>query len=874
MLLSKDNRSGKIDIIKAIAMIMVVLGHCGPSAVYFSLYYVHLPLFLLCTGYLLYDGKWESQGLYKSILKRFSGLMYPYLSFGILTLIYLYLTRFIRNPGFDRGELFSSWILNMLALENNTNWFLPALFISVCLFMILRKLRIINLYSFIPLVAVCILISEGVKALAPSRDIHYVIWYGFTVFARVFVFLVFLMIGFYLHPLCRRINETRLTVWIITTGSVIGIVLFFCLTVHGPMADLHYADWENAFTYYAFSVLGATSIFILINSIHAGVPKLLKPVYSTLIYIGRNTLIINGTHTSIGIVTLSGYIVARAIPGVGESLFAFMIATVTLLIECLIIIPAFNKVLPFLIRLPRKPLDNISISITKCRIAAYIYLTVPVILFNVGWLRAQVAVPSSIILAIGLLALCRTLYLNDGDKSVIRLSPRGLFVILAILAVWLISSGIGGLVWQRPDWHARNAVLHDLLDNRWPVIYENGEGLVYYLVFWMVPATAGKLFGVFADSAASWGIANIVLFLWCFIGLLILAFLLYGYVADKQDGDAGSSAFLLKDSKAVFILLFMIMWGGLNLIGQSMTAIMGYRGMSLDSTYGWSKYQYTPNIALLEWVFNQGLPAMLGAFLYLHARRDHKLEEYVLLVMLLIPCSPYAAVGLVLLMLTDIVMSRCRGLFSLPNICALIAVLPVFGAYYGSNMTGADSLGRVVLSQPVGEFGLDDVFAIIVCCVLQFGIYAVLLWKDCHRDPLFITSICVLTLIPFITIGPGRNFIMRGSIIPMLVMMVYVLNAVMSDEYRSGGTGLKLCGYNLTFLILCVCIVIAAYPAVCDLILTVIRTADPSVSNIADDIGSMAVKDVAWWNEYMTDANYLSDNVQTAFFYKYMARHF
>ena len=60
--------------------------------------------------------------------------------------------------------------------------------------------------------------------------------------------------------------------------------------------------------------------------------------------------------------------------------------------------------------------------------------------------------------------------------------------ILLVCSIWIFWSGIGGYFFQSSDHGARNAIYHDLLKFKWPVIYENGRYLNYYFGYWLIPA--------------------------------------------------------------------------------------------------------------------------------------------------------------------------------------------------------------------------------------------------------------------------------------------------------------------------------------------------------------------------------------------------
>ncbi|WP_027205180.1 hypothetical protein [Butyrivibrio fibrisolvens] len=120
-------------------------------------------------------------------------------------------------------------------------------------------------------------------------------------------------------------------------------------------------------------------------------------------------------------------------------------------------------------------------------------------------------------------------------------------------------SGIGGFVWQRTDFHARNALLHDLIDYSWPVIYESGSGLVYYLTFFLIPALVGKVLGFKAAEVVLYiiSVAGVII-----VFLLLVSYFTYGGVTGENSvkTDSGQA-----DSRAIILIVAItVLFAGLN----------------------------------------------------------------------------------------------------------------------------------------------------------------------------------------------------------------------------------------------------------------------------------------------------------------------
>ena len=113
-----------VDSLKGLAMVMVVLGHCGESEYFFKgLYYIHLPIFILASGFWLGNvnnySNWEN--LRQRISRKFKQLMFPYIGFGLMSIVLQYVLYFSLSIPIQ----ISSLLKNILMLENYANWFLP-----------------------------------------------------------------------------------------------------------------------------------------------------------------------------------------------------------------------------------------------------------------------------------------------------------------------------------------------------------------------------------------------------------------------------------------------------------------------------------------------------------------------------------------------------------------------------------------------------------------------------------------------------------------------------------------------------------------------------------------------------------------------------
>lgn len=237
----------------------------------------------------------------------------------------------------------------------------------------------------------------------------------------------------------------------------------------------------------------------------------------------------------------------------------------------------------------------------KLTMAAYAYLLVPIIIFFWGWLKPAIAAACTLLLAAGYWEI----YKKEKMRALHYSIPYKMIVFLAFsIILWMLMSGAGGYFsLQRGDLHWRNATFRDLVEYSWPVVYpETGNALVYYFIFWMVPAWMGKVFG--------YAFGNAVLFFWIFLGIFIMA--LYMCISLG-----------IKTAKDMSVFIFVLVtWGGLNILGQLMAYIVKGNVVDWIIYFVWTAaftpgLQYTPNNALLEWCFNQVIVPWLVIAMFL-----------------------------------------------------------------------------------------------------------------------------------------------------------------------------------------------------------------------------------------------------------------
>ena len=397
----------------------------------------------------------------------------------------------------------------------------------------------------------------------------------------------------------------------------------------------------------------------------------------------------------------------------------------------------------------------------------YLYLTIPFIIFCMGWLRLSIAIP---VTAIILWVLWLLWTPRSGDFGKNRQDLHSLIPVILVAGLWVFLSGVGGYAFQNWDHHWRNAVLRDLINFDWPVVYSSAERgpfkmLVYYVGDWLPAALAGKFLG--------WKFANFILFLWTWLGIFLVALNL------SRGGDTQS----LQKTSPLKIILFLIFFSGMDALGTLILA-PEYPTLfpAIQHLEIWAgDLQYSSFTTGLFWVFNQAVPAWLCVSIFITLGRSPgnsatlqpqkalpQSDTRGLLSFIWSLCfffAPLASIGLLPYLLiewikqTDIKKPLKDIRFDLLFASAIIVIVSYL--FFSSN-TAAQERG-------FQSIAIKDM---LIFFLLEGGILWLFLAPRLWRNPYWMVTGLLLFFIPFIQLGSGRDFVMRASIAPLFYLMI------------------------------------------------------------------------------------------------------
>lgn len=403
----------------------------------------------------------------------------------------------------------------------------------------------------------------------------------------------------------------------------------------------------------------------------------------------------------------------------------------------------------------------------KLKRYAIIYISLPVMLFFLGWIKLWISIPIVILFLLAFYKIMKKR--KDEQEEVLRIKKSTFFIIGGIALLWCFLAGQGGFFYQSDDHTYRNALFRDLIQYDWPVIYpEYNRALVYYIGHWMLPAAIGKLgLWITGNTQIAWQIGNIVLLIWSTIGITIVFSLLVNFIkaASKK--------------KVILTLLVMIFFSGLDIIGS---LILGtYDATHLEWWGG--AFQISSITTCLFWVFNQ---AIIPWMITLMVMQEKRLENYAYLAVMGLLSGPLPTIGIAIYLAGFGIASLVKHIkeksmkefwkqcFSFQNVFAVIAILPIIGLYLTSNTAIGNGIHISMTGKPSTEFWIN-LSHYLLFLFLEVGVYAIVIWKENKKNLIYYLTVIPLLIIPVVRMGTASDFSMRASIPGILVLMVLVL---------------------------------------------------------------------------------------------------
>ena len=258
-------RMDYIDMAKGFAIIAITLGHIYENNfIRIWLCSFHLSLFFIVSGILIKQTNTEKRKLNNIIVARFKRLIVPYFAFELFAIIIWMIRNHECTIGALRWNIIDTILLHTKA---GATWFLPTLFVSEIVFIILVKL--IKKDKILMVISALIYV---IPFLVESKN-HYVI-----VFFRCFTAIGFLACGYFIYNVVTKKYMKNMYI-------AIAVLMCIFLSQTNGVVDLYMLNFNNPLIYTVCSMIGSIILMFSFKNIKI----------NALNFFGRNSLIIMAT---------------------------------------------------------------------------------------------------------------------------------------------------------------------------------------------------------------------------------------------------------------------------------------------------------------------------------------------------------------------------------------------------------------------------------------------------------------------------------------------------------------------------------------------------------------------------------------------------
>lgn len=432
---------------------------------------------------------------------------------------------------------------------------------------------------------------------------------------------------------------------------------------------------------------------------------------------------------------------------------------------------------------------KITISIKRLSEIGVLFLVIPICVFFLSFCKLHLGIIFSLLILVA--TYCAIKQFQD---RTFEIELKSLVLGVFILAGFLLLTGQGGFMPQSWDNHTKNAIMRDMINCRWPIIYEQTDNaLVYYFTYWFLPCLAGKILG--------WEMANLLLFTWSLLGVTLICLLILSFTP--------------KHNHFALIVIIFIIFGGLNLLGAYLANGLHLvnHGVSIGTNEGWldgqtngfdSSYLYRGIYDAIMQSYNQSIPTWLVVAILMN---NKSINTMAFIASLVFAFAPIPFVGLAMIFVPYVLIYGIRCIvkrqaksflsecISLPNILGSLSIAIPYSLLYMCNESSGAGLYI-----PMSAWTKERVAMLLLFYLLEFGVYALLIDRNEYIEtPILGLTIIALLIIPLFRVGGGRDFCMNASMAGVFIILMCVAKTITSAP--------KL---NIHIAILWICLFISA----------------------------------------------------------------
>lgn len=279
-----DARKKWIDIMKAFLIIFVVIGHTYCEKVNQFIFWFHMPVFFIISGYLLSAKSFTVKNEKEYFLKKIKRYLIPYFMFYFLNCC-------IQLKFSIKG------IIKLLYGGQNLSgvyWFPICMLVSIIIFIIINT-KINNKRIKISIVVILYLLAIIESNIVQRMSIsHFLVPFCIDV---SFLSITYISIGFFGRNIINKLHERAIRMQIISISALLIVILLIILQISNIInfkLDMKYEKYTNIL----FVIIIPILFFTILSNISKYVEKI--PILNTMFeYIGKCSMTIMYLHLTI-----------------------------------------------------------------------------------------------------------------------------------------------------------------------------------------------------------------------------------------------------------------------------------------------------------------------------------------------------------------------------------------------------------------------------------------------------------------------------------------------------------------------------------------------------------------------------------------------
>lgn len=287
----KIYRDNSLDILKGFGILTMVMGHSNMGES-FNLYIAgfHMQLFFLVSGYLFNAKKYELKNFIK---RKTQSLLYPYVTFAIITILYCLLISLLKDenvydfPNYLLGVIYSNRSIFPIT---GALWFLQCLFIVSVLFWFISRCK-----KWIGNSLICMFF---ILAYLQS---YYDLWLPFALDSALSA-IIFFFIGFKLQKfkcnLPLSFNKS------LVSGILLIILTGISIYFNGPV-NPRTCTYNNYILYYINAIIATLGWYFIsyLLTNHSKIGDYLSIMgKDSIVFVGLNQLIITSLYQGFNLI--------------------------------------------------------------------------------------------------------------------------------------------------------------------------------------------------------------------------------------------------------------------------------------------------------------------------------------------------------------------------------------------------------------------------------------------------------------------------------------------------------------------------------------------------------------------------------------------